>query len=433
MSAAGPGPGPGRDGGAGNGSPDDAAFSALLEDSVEDLYENAPCGYLSTLMDGKIARINGTLLNWLGRTREELVGRRTFADLLTVGGRLYHETHFAPLLRMQGHLGGIALEMRTASGERLPVLITSTVKTSSEGRPLLIRTTVFDARDRRAYEQELLRARRAAEAEREHAVQLARTLQRSLLPPVLPEVPGAEVAAHYHPASADEVGGDFYDLFPLADGRWGFFLGDVSGKGAEAAIVTSLTRYSLRAAAVHDPDPSRVLTALNTLLLHQNDSSHDPRHCTVVHGVLAPGEHGCSLTLASGGHPPALLLRADGTADYLYTPGGQLVGALPEARFTTVETRLRPGDTLLLYTDGLTEARTDEDRGRYGEEALLDFAGELAPAGAPAAVAAVTRLLDGFGEGLDDDTAVLALGVPASGDAPHGARRRGAGRPVRTG
>ncbi|MFD1828683.1 SpoIIE family protein phosphatase [Streptomyces desertarenae] len=435
MCSTGPGPGPGGDGG--GGACDDAAFSALLEDSVEDLYENAPCGYLSTLMDGRIAKVNTTLLNWLGRTREELVGRRYFSDLLTVGGRLYHETHFAPLLRMQGHIGGIALEMKAADGTRLPVLVTSTVKTTSDGRPLLIRTTVFDARDRRSYERELLRARREAERERENAQRLARTLQRSLLPPALPEVPGTELASHYHTASADEVGGDFYDVFPLADGRWGLFLGDVTGKGAGAAAVTSLTRYTLRAASVYDPDPVTVLGNLNTVLEHESRGS-DPRYCTVVFGVLTPGERGCSLTLASGGHPPALLLRSDGTADYLATPGGQLVGALPRARFATTTVHLGPGDTVVLYTDGLTEARTDDQGGRYGEEALLDFAGELAPAGAAAAVAAVARLLDGFGEGLEDDTAVLALGVPGSAEAAAGGSassavpRGGAARTVRT-
>ncbi|GAA2386573.1 hypothetical protein GCM10010420_06700 [Streptomyces glaucosporus] len=292
------------------------------------------------------------------------------------------------------------------------MLVTSRVRHAPDGRPLLIRTTVFDARDRRSYERELLRARREAERERERVERLARTLQRSLLPPVLPEVPGAEVATSYHTASADEVGGDFYDLFPLSDGRWGVFLGDVSGKGAGAAALTSLTRYTLRSASVYDPDPLRVLANLNTVLNHENQSGI-PRYCTVIFGVLSPGDRGCSLTLASGGHPPALLLRADGTAEYVHTPGGQLVGPLPDARFTAVDVRLDPGDTLMLYTDGLTEARTDDSGGRYGEEDLLAFAGELAPAGAAQTVAAVGKLLEGFEEGLEDDTAVLALGVPA--------------------
>jgi sigma-B regulation protein RsbU (phosphoserine phosphatase) len=386
--------------------------SALLADDAEDLYENAPCGYLSTLLDGRIARINTTLLTWLGHTREDLVGRRRFADLLSVGGQLYHETHFAPLLTMQGELGGVALEMVTSDGNRLPVLVTSKVKTDDDGRPLLIRTTVFDARDRRSYERELLRARQDADLERDRFQRLATTLQRTLLPPALSPVPGVRVAAHYHVASPDQVGGDFYDLFPLADGRWGVFMGDVCGKGAGAAAVTSLARYTLRAAAVYDPAPTAVLRNLNTVLHHEFHGD-DPRFCTVVFGLLTPDEDGCTVTLASGGHPSALLLLADGTAGYCPTPGGQLVGVLPEAHFVTTTVRLTPGDTLLLYTDGLTEARIGASDERYGEQDLLDVATALAPTTADDTVAALAELLAGFGTGLDDDAALLALSVPA--------------------
>ncbi|MET7778393.1 SpoIIE family protein phosphatase [Streptomyces sp. NPDC005388] len=403
------------DGGGSENRDDHAAFSALLEDNAEDLYERAPCGYLSTLLDGTIAKINTTLLNWLGHQRGDLVGRKTFSDLLTAGGRLYHETHFAPLLRMQGEVSGIALELKTSDGSRLPVLVTSTVKTGSDGQPLLIRTTVFDARDRRAYETELLRARQEAEREREELKRLNATLQRTLLPPTLVNVPGLDVAAHYHIASTDKVGGDFYDLFPLASGTWGLFLGDVCGKGAAAAAVTSLARYTLRAAAVYDPDPVAVLSNLNTVLNHEYNGQ-DPRFCTVVFGLLVPDTDrgGFRVTLASGGHPPALLMRADGTADYLPTPGGQLIGALPDAHIATTTVHLDLGDTLLLHTDGFTEAHTAQiaDGDRYGDDALLDFAQALAPTTASDAVAAVRDLLDTLGTGVDDDTAVLTISVP---------------------
>jgi sigma-B regulation protein RsbU (phosphoserine phosphatase) len=394
----------------------DAGFPAILEDDADDLYEHAPCGNLSTMLDGTIAKVNATLLGWLGYTREELVGLRRFSDLLTVGGRLYHETHFAPLLQMQGEVGGVALELRAKDGERLPVLVSSVVKTGGDGQPVLIRTTVFDARDRRAYERELLRARQAADRDRARLQQLVSGLQRSLLPAALPTPPGMQSAAYYHMASPAEVGGDFYDLFPLGGDRWGFFLGDVSGKGVEAAAVTALARYTLRAAAVYDSKPGAVLANLNTVLCQEYlDDTH--RYCTVVFGVLGPGgPQGRTATLARGGHPPALLLRGDGTVGYQPTTAGPLVGVLPDASFATVTVPLCPGDTLLLYTDGVTDAHTTTLAGRYSDEALLAYVAARVPATAPETVAALTDLLTGFGAGLDDDAAVMALGIPARSD-----------------
>ncbi|MFF6999032.1 PP2C family protein-serine/threonine phosphatase [Streptomyces sp. NPDC008313] len=400
-----------------------AAFASLLEDSVEELYENAPCGYLSTLMDGTIAKINTTLLDWLGLRREAVVGRRRFTDLLTVGGKLYHETHFAPLLRMQGEISGIALEVKQADGGRIPVLVSSVVKHGATGEPLLIRTTVFDARDRRSYEQELLRARKAAEeahaeaeADRARLQDALAVLQQSLLPATLPPIPGVEAAVHYRTASPDRLGGDFYDLFPVDERRFAFFLGDVCGKGPQAAAVTSLTRYTLRAAALHDTDPVSALTTLNQVL-RERYTGDDPRYCTVIFGILDPDPATGRVTvrLASGGHPSAMVLRADGTAAFLPTPGGLLVGVLPTATFATATTVLGQGDALVLYTDGLTEARTGEDRATlFGDDALLEFAAGHAGKSSPDLIEALTGLLDSFGDGLDDDTALLALGVPLS-------------------
>ncbi|WP_328379248.1 SpoIIE family protein phosphatase [Streptomyces sp. NBC_01020] len=406
------------DGGEDTTAATDAAFTALLEESAEELYEQAPCGYLSTLMDGTIAKINTTLLDWLGLSAPQVVGRMRFIDLLTVGGKLYHETHFAPLLQMNGEASGIALDIKAADGKRLPVLLTSKVKTSEGGEPLFIRTTVFDARDRRAYETELLRGRQAAEearlraeADRLRLQEALEALQQSLLPSQLPAVPGLEAASYYLTASPDLLGGDFYDLFPLDGTRWAFFLGDVCGKGPKAAAVTSLTRYTLRAAALHDPDPVSVLTTLNTVL-NERYTSGDARYCTAIFGLLEPGEHSFTVRLASGGHPSALVQRTDGTAEYLTTPGGMLIGVLPNAEFTPASTVLFHGDTLLLYTDGLTEARVGPTRDLYGEDALHAFTTAQPPDGPQALITALTGLLAGFGDGLDDDTALLALGVP---------------------
>ena len=154
-----------------------------------------------------------------------------------------------------------------------------------------MRIVVQDARDRRSYERELLDARERAENERARVELLATTLQRSLVPPVLLPPDGLDASAYYHTASADDVGGDFYDLFPLSQNKWGFFLGDVSGKGAGAAAVTSLVRYTLRAAAVYDEDPVAVLHNLDTVLSHEFHGD-DPRFCTVIFGVLTAGGHG---------------------------------------------------------------------------------------------------------------------------------------------
>jgi len=393
------------------GAGDDHLVSpAVLEEDSDDLYDNAPCGYLSTLLDGTIAKVNATLLNWLGYTRADLIGRRRLLDLLTAGAQIFYETHCLPLLRMQDEVSGVTLDLSAADGSRLPVLITSVIKRDSAGQPTLIRTTLVDARDRRSYEQELQRARRQAEHERERLRLLVAGLQRSLLPATLPAPPGMQSATHYHMASADEVGGDFYDLFPLRDGRWAFFLGDVCGKGIAAAAVTAAARYTLRAAAVYDPDPVAVLRNLNEVL-YQDYGSEAHRHCTVTFGILTPDEAGNTASLAGGGHPPALLLRADGSAEYQPTTGGALIGIMPDPPLAARTVRLVPGDTLILYSDGLTEARvTDEPDSRYSSDALLAFARELTPTTAPAAVEALTALLATF-ERATDDVAIMALGM----------------------
>jgi PAS domain S-box-containing protein len=139
-----------------------AAGSSIPEESVEDLYENAPCGYLSTLPDGTLIKVNQTLLRWTGYTREELLGKR-FQDLLTRGGRIFHETHYAPLLRMQGAVNEINLDLVDKAGHALPALLNSTLLKDAAGAPLLVRTTLFNITDRKKYERELVAARKKAE------------------------------------------------------------------------------------------------------------------------------------------------------------------------------------------------------------------------------------------------------------------------------
>ena len=142
---------------------DALSYEALLEESAEDLYENAPCGYFSTDEGGRFVKANGTFLAWTGYERDVLVGGKRIQDVLAPGDRIYYETHYAPLLRMQGSVREIAVEIVCADGHRLPVLMNSVFRPASDGVRGIVRTTVFDARERRRYERELVHARQALE------------------------------------------------------------------------------------------------------------------------------------------------------------------------------------------------------------------------------------------------------------------------------
>jgi PAS domain S-box-containing protein len=136
---------------------------ALLEESAEELYEQAPCAFVSTVPDGTIVRVNQTFVDWTATSREALLAGRKFQTLLTVGSSIYYETHYAPLLRMQGAVKEIALEVVRSDGRIIPVLTNARQKRDSNGTPLFNRITLFDSTDRRRYERELLLARRKAE------------------------------------------------------------------------------------------------------------------------------------------------------------------------------------------------------------------------------------------------------------------------------
>ena len=251
-----------------------------------------------------------------------------------------------------------------------------------------------------------------AERDRADVEAFASTLQRTLVPPELPAVPGLDVATSYRVASPRQVGGDFYDLFALGDGRWAVAIGDVCGKGASAAALTSLARYTLRAAASHDPSPVAVLERLNEALLANQDGEDRLRFVTVAFGLLEPLAHGgFRVEFATGGHPPPYLLRSGGGVEALHRPGGTLVGALPDANFTACPADLRPGDAVVAYTDGLTEAR-GPDRAMFGDHALRSFLAARAGVGARQLVDELTSRLQVFSPTVSDDMAIIALAVP---------------------
>ncbi|MEZ5256817.1 MAG: SpoIIE family protein phosphatase, partial [Ilumatobacteraceae bacterium] len=278
-------------------------FSASPGDASERAaqYDQAACGLLTTDRDGHIVDVNQTLLDWLGATRDETVGRRRFIDLLSGGGRIYHETHFAPLVGLQGWAREVAFDLRCADGSDLPALVNARLR--QEDDTTLIDIAVFGATERRMYERELLIAKQRAERSEFHAQLLARTLQDTLLPHDVPAIPGLEIAAAYLPAGeGHDIGGDFYDMFQIAADEWVIAIGDVEGKGVAAAIVTALVRHTIRAAAV-EHGPAGVLRLVNRVLL----ASQSNRYCTAAVLRCNRNDDVWSVTVACGGHPLPIL------------------------------------------------------------------------------------------------------------------------------
>jgi PAS domain S-box-containing protein len=266
----------------------------------------------------------------------------------------------------------------------------------------------FDSDDLRLAEEVGRRAGIAVQNARLYSERsyIARTLQRSLLPPVLPAIPGVEVAARFHPAGEGfEVGGDFYDLFETRADGWAAVIGDVCGKGADAAAVTALARYTVRAAAMQVPEPSRILTLLNQAMLQ--DHGREGRFCTIAYAALRRAGSAIDVRLASGGHPLPFVVRGDGRVEHLGS-SGTLIGIVPEIEIEDTDARLEPGDTLVLYTDGVIDARTDGDP--FGEEGLA----ELLSACHGLSVAGITERIEGaavehWGGTVGDDVAVVVL------------------------
>jgi phosphoserine phosphatase RsbU/P len=367
---------------------------------MEQHYEHAACGLLTTGADGTIVAVNQTLLTWIGCDRGDLVARRTFADLLTGGGRIYHETHYAPMLAMQGFAREIAFDLVCSGGGRLPVLVNARADVVDGDR--LIHVAVFDATERRMYERELLAAKERAEQSEAHTQVLARTLQDTLLPHRLPNVPGLDIAGVYLAAGAGhEIGGDFYDVFQVSPDDWVVALGDVEGKGVDAAVVTALVRYSIRAAAV-EHEPSGVLRIVNEILLRDET----PRFCTVV--LLRCQRNGESwrITITCGGHPPPIWATKDGVA--IVGRPGSLLGLFRDVEFHDVEIDLDDTSMVIAYTDGVMEAR--RNREIFGEERILELVDRFSDHVADDVLKhLVDAALDFGGRPNHDDIAAIAI------------------------
>jgi sigma-B regulation protein RsbU (phosphoserine phosphatase) len=240
---------------------------------------------------------------------------------------------------------------------------------------------------------------------------LAKTLQESLLPPRLPSIPGLDVAArHVAGGAGAEVLGDFYDVFPSVRGRWGMVVGDVCGKGVPAAKSTALARYTLRAEAHRETRPRLILTALNQALLEW--LTDDPRFLTAIYATVRPTIVGASVQVSSAGHPLALVRRADGRVRTFGQPG-TLLGIFPEPELHDSRGQLRAGDSLVLFTDGVTEARGRVGHDLYGDDRLRDVIAGLGDVSAARTADAIQQAVLVFtGGDSSDDTVALVLKVP---------------------
>ena len=238
---------------------------------------------------------------------------------------------------------------------------------------------------------------------------VAAALQQTLLPPLLPEVPGLEIAARYRPSGAsDPVGGDFYDVIQLADASVDIVLGDVSGGGPEAAAITGIARYTARAVVGETTRPSEILAAVNEALLAH--AQHE-RFCTAISLRLRLGASACHAELSRGGHPSALVLRDNGALEELGPKSGLLLGVFADAELANEEVVLAEGDALVLYTDGVIEAPGAHGE-QFGPERLAALLRSCAGRTADGIVRRVELAVMDHEHGAPrDDLAVLAVRV----------------------
>jgi PAS domain S-box-containing protein len=345
---------------------------------------------------GRVVEVNPAGSQVLGGTRPELIGRR-LNDLLPQQTEDPSGEAHPPQ-----HGGELSLGDREFDVRRQPL-------TDRNARPAGELVVLRDITERVLAERHL----QGLLVERSR---VAAALQASLVPGELPGIPAAEVASRYEPAGdGGEIGGDFFDVFPLGAEVWGLVLGDVSGKGAEAAAVTALARYTLRTLARATHRPSRTLRELNARLLAATDVE---RHCTLVYAIARPHPGGLELMVSLAGHHPPLVLRADGTVE----PVGKLgtaLGLIADPELSDARVFLGAGDLLCMFTDGLVEARDGSDLfGTDRVAALLAEEGRSSVDEIAAQLVAAARSFHG-GRDLTDDLALLMLRVDADAAARH--------------
>jgi PAS domain S-box-containing protein len=365
----------------------EARRSAMLETALD--------GVVAIDESGRIVEFNPAAERIFGYERAEVLGRVMVDVIVPEPLRGLHREGFARYLRTgEAKLLGTRVETRglRKNGEEFPVEL-------SVGRvddPERVAFTAFvrDITNRVVAQRALTDSYRDAAA-------LADTLQQSLLPPHLPEIDDTDLAARYVPAAAGVIGGDFYDVFERGRGDWIVTIGDVCGKGPEAAAATALSRYTIRAAAMEHSKPRHILAMLNDALLRA-----DALGCTAVVARLRTLKGKRRLTVSSGGHPLPLHRYADGTTVPIGR-FGTLLGMTDTVRHADVTVELRPNDAVLFYTDGVTELRSGDEF--YGDIRLVAALTGARCASARSLVERIEVELRSFQPRFRDDVALLAL------------------------
>ncbi|MEO7719990.1 MAG: SpoIIE family protein phosphatase [Capsulimonas sp.] len=415
---------------------------------MNDLLNDAPCAFLTFSSESLIEFANAALLSLLGYAGDELRGRR-LDSLLSPGGRVFYQTHLYPLLHMQGRLDEISLSLMTKGGEEIPVLLYAQ-RTEKEGVDFYS-GVLAPMRQRRRFEEELILARRAAEEaaegqraanaaleearralEAQHAElqtlnaviearsererNIAERLQDALRPALHGPVPGLDLAYYYQPALEEAgVGGDFFDVFPLDSGRYALVVGDLAGKGLDAAAQTATVRHMLRALLYIGEEPASAIVKLNDMLA---GNALLTGFATLFVGVYDPQHF--AVTYVSCGQEPGLLLRADTGGVESLMPTGPVLGAFAGSVFQQRCVLLEPEDVLCLFTDGLTEAGLERSN-MLGVEGIADLLREETPE-AQTAASVARRLIDGTemfatAAGIRDDVCLLVVRVQSKTDS----------------
>lgn len=380
----------------------DVTERRAAEDVLRAIVANAPVGFAQLDTRLRFVRINDVLAEQNGASAEEHVGR-TPMDLLPDVPRGSYLPFFEAALR--GETSQFEMEGATAGGEKRVWLERVYPLRDRRDRVVGVGAFVVDISERKA-----------AEAERESSV---RALQRSLLPSDLPPVEWLRIATRYSTAAGSlEVGGDFYDVLTGSSFGVAACVGDVCGRGVEAAATTSRARYTLvPLVESHPASPARAIAELNRIMLeHHRESA--PTFLTLALAMIRPTGDGAEARLALGGHPAPVLVRRGGGASFVGR-FGTLVGIGPSVDVEDVAIALEPGDALVLYTDGYTEAR-DPEGDLFGDERLLGALASAAAGTAEQIADALEAAVDRFTrERVErDDRALLVLLVAPDDPAP---------------